>query len=279
MTRAHPETLGRLSPDGRWGGAVTRRALPPSDEALALAPAVRARLASIWMSQAATEARVARSFQMVHESLTRLDVDPALAALAARAVDDEHRHAALCEDLAGRYAGGPCGPHAALPHTPPAHPGASPRLRDALFVVGQCALNETFASAYLGAAYQGARTPIARAALRELLEDEIDHSRLGWAYLDRAPADLKRELSDWLVPVTICNLREWRKIALPDDDALAAHGVPPHEVAHAALSEALGGLLLPGFAHVGLDTRALERWIRQGAPVPELGPELAERAS
>ncbi len=264
---ASAPTRARVRADGRWGGAVTRRDLPDgADEIAALDPATRATLARIWLSQAATEYRVASSFAVIHRGLVALDADAGLVRLAARAVDDEHRHAALAEALAGRYAGRPVGPHPVLPEQRPEHATASPALKSALFVVGQCALNETFASAYLSAGYAGAKHPLAKAALRELLEDEIDHARIGWAYLSTTTPALRRELSDWLLPLTVCNLREWRRLELPAGDALAAHGVPPLEVAREALDEALADVLLPGFRRAGLDTRALERWIAAGAP-------------
>lgn len=266
---ASAATRARVRSDGRWQGSITSRALPDSrDEVEELAPEVRIRMATIWLSQAATEARVATSFEHIHESLVALEADRGLVALAARAVDDEHRHAALCEDMAGRYAGRIIGPHPVLPSAGPQHPEAtSETQRRALWVVGQCALNETFASAYLLAAWGGATSPLARAALRELLEDEVDHARVGWAFLASAPDALKEEVADWLLPLTVCNLREWRRLDLPDDDALAALGVPERGVAHEALTDALSSVLVPGFAHVGLDTRALERWVAQGAPV------------
>lgn len=94
----------------------------------------------------------------------------------------------------------------------------------------------------------------------------MDHARVGWAYLSVAPPALRRELSDWLLPLTVCNLREWRRLQLPENDALASHGVPPLELAHQALNDAVRGLLVPGFRYVGLDTRPLERWIARGAP-------------
>lgn len=268
MSLASEPTLARVSRAGRYRGAVTGRPLPEHDAEIAALPrSLRATLASIWLSQAATEARVARSFGIIHRSLAQLDADPGLVALAARAVDDEHRHAALCEELAGRYAGRVVGPHASLPHQRPVHREAtSPELRAALFVVGQCALNETFASAYLDAARREAKTPLARAALRALLEDEVDHARIGWAYLSTLTPALRAALSDWLVPLVVCNLREWRRLELPDGDALAAHGVPPKEVAVEALDAAARDLLVPAFRHVGLDTRALERWVTSGLP-------------
>ncbi len=265
---ASEPTRALVRPDGRWHGAVTQRVAPPRDEIEALAPELRGRLAGNWLGQAATEARVAHSFATIHASLERLGADPGLIALAERAVDDEHRHAALAEEMAGIYAGRVVGPHDRLPQQRPAHPSASSRaVRDVLWIVGQCALNETFASAYLSAARRGAKTAISRWAIRELLEDEIDHSRIGWAFLSQLEPAMKRELSEWLLPLVVCNLREWRALVLPDDDALAIHGVPPMEVARVAIDEALVDLLLPGFVHVGLDTRELERWISAGMNV------------
>lgn len=258
------ETSARVDPNGRWSGRVTRRALPDI-EARGLSSETRAQMAGIWLMQAATESRVARSFEIIGDSLRALRADSGIIRLAGRAVDDEHRHAALCEELAGAYAGRSVGPHVELPHRTPEHRDAPEALRHALYVVGQCALNETFASAYLSAAQVGATEPLAAAALKELTSDEIDHARVGWAFLTDMPESMRPLMSDWLLPLTVCNLREWRGIQLPEDDSLAAHGVPPQDLARKFLNDALTGVLLPGFRHVGLDTRSLESWVRAGA--------------
>lgn len=258
------QSAAKVSPDGRWKGQVTRRALPAL-ERRAFSPGLRAQMTGIWLTQAATESRVARSFEVIGDSLRALNADAGIIRLASRAVDDEHRHAALCEELAGAYAGRPVGPHGTLPHRMPEHRDATEAVRHALYVVGQCALNETFASAYLSSAQVGATEPLAAAALKELTSDEIDHARVGWAFLSDMPKSMRPAMSDWILPLTVCNLREWRDIQLPDDDSLAAHGVPPDELARQYLNDALTGVLLPGFRHVGLDTRALEAWIRLGA--------------
>ena len=105
-------TRGHVGGEGRWAGQITRRPLPPPGESDLdeLDPALRRTLAGIWLGQAATEARVATSFQLVRNGLVALCSDEGIVRLAGRAVDDEHRHAALCEELAGRYAGRPLGP-------------------------------------------------------------------------------------------------------------------------------------------------------------------------
>ncbi len=227
--------------------------------------AEREELATIWLSQAATEARVARSFALVHESLALLGADAGLVEVSARAVEDEHRHEALCRTMAERYAGAPVVPTPVLPFSPPRHHEAkSDRDRRALWVVGQCAFNETFASAYLSLCFDRVETPLARAAIRELLSDEIDHARIGWAYLSTIDAATRATISDWLVPLAVSNLREWRKVRLAEDERLAPHGIPPAGAVEEALSHAMRDLVAPGLAHVGLDVRALERWIANG---------------
>ncbi len=247
---------------------MTSRPLPDAaDELAGLDPALRGELSKIWWAQSATELRVATSFAVVHRALSDLGAEPALTALAARAVDDEHRHAALCLDMAQRLHGARWRRPPRCPRSEPQHPEALDEdERRALFVIGQCALNETFANGYLTAAYRDTTSPLARAAINELLRDEIDHSRLGWAFLSTLPASRRARISDWLVPLTLTNLREWQRSAATHTHAFERHGVPRAEAVREALAEVVRDVLLPGFEHVGLDTRALARWVRAGMP-------------
>lgn len=195
--------------EGRWGGAVTSRPLPVDGELSEIDPTLREHLARIWLSQAATEARVAKSFALVHESLIALGAADGLVTVSKRAIDDEHRHTALCREMARRYFGAEVTTTPQLPFAPPRHELAtSDEQRKALWVIGQCAFNETFASAYLSLCHERAESALPRAALRELLSDEIDHARIGWAYLATLPRHLRASIDDWLLPLAICNLRE-----------------------------------------------------------------------
>ena len=272
-----------LDPAGRYGGRATSRPLPEREPLVDALPAsAREHLAHVWLSQAATELRVARSFEVVHAALRDLRADPGLVATAHRAMDDEHRHATLCKEMAERYLGASVVDPPDLPFEPPTHPLAeSEDERRALYVVGQCAFNETFASAYLTAAQDGATVPLARAALRELMADEVDHARIGWAYLSTlsAPSDpptsaiaptssLKPRIEDWLLPLAITNLREWRRLQESPHDAshLASHGFPPPAIIEEALTTALRDLIIPGLDHFGYRTHRLATWLHQGAP-------------
>ncbi len=257
-----------LSPGGRWGGAVTQRPLPPADSEIDAMPAAqRTVLARLWWSQAATERRVAHSFAVVHGALSRLEVDGGIVATAARAVDDEHRHAALCQAMAARYMGAEPAPAPELPFSHPLHPAArSEEVRGALYVVGQCVFNETFASAYLAACLDAATHPLARFALRELLTDEIDHARVGWAFLATLPARLRADITDWLLPLGIANLREWRALTLPaPDEELERHGIPARARVEEALVSALRGVIAPGVLHAGLRSAPFAEWAEGGA--------------
>lgn len=255
--------------DGRWGGTLTKRPLPDSIlEIEELSLEMRTTLARIWFTQAATEARVAHSFEIVHRSLVSLGADRGLIATSERAIDDEHRHTGLCLDMAQRYTNRrDLPPVPELPFAHPQHPEAmSDAERNMLFVLGQCAFNETFACAYLSLGRDAAESPLARAAISELLSDEIDHARIGWAYLEIAPKALKDRLPDWLHALAVANLGEWRALELNRDKNLAYFGVPDAEAIEEALVSALTEVIVPGFARAGVSSKALDAWASAGAP-------------
>ena len=257
------------SADGRWQGRLTSRPLPVDDPSIAaLGEADRALLASVWHARAASERVVADSFVVIGDALRALDADASLVDLAVRAVDDEMRHAELSRVVASRYAGRELDPPPRLPLRFPKHAAASPRLRHVLHVVGQCCLNETISSAFLEAAIARARAPLASAALRELLSDEVDHARLGWALLGAAGPSTRAEVAPWLPRMAIANLRMWREAprTYPDDPRLAEHGAPPADVVEDALRMAFRDLVIPGLDELGLPTGEIRGWLERGAP-------------
>lgn len=253
----------------RWAGRLTSRPLPEQDPQIdALDPAQRSQLSAIWLARAASERRVADAFEVVRDALEDLGSEPQLRALAARAVDDEHRHAELARLVASRFAGRELEPPARLTLVVPEHRGAPARLRCSLHVLGHCAMNETFASAFLEAALGACRAPYARASLRELLSDEVDHARIGWAHLAALGAYERAELAPWIDSLVRANLEMWRESEreYPSDPALHRHGSPPAEVVESALLGAVRDLIIPGLAHFGIPTHSLRTWLAGGAP-------------
>ncbi len=263
-----PEHDVHIRRDGRWAGAITSRPLPDDATLDDLSPTQRLVLADVWRGRAASERRVSESFTVVRDALVSLDAPRDLVDLATRAIDDEMRHAELSRMVASRCA------LQEIDHPPrlvlelPLHAGASERLRHILHVVGQCAFNETIASAFLEAAIAEATAPLARAALRELLSDEIDHARIGWALLASLDATTRAEVERWLPPMAIANLRMWRDAhrTYADDASLAAHGAPSVASVERALLLAFRDLILPGFAHLGMGTAKIAAWLEAGAP-------------
>ena len=243
---------------GRWGGRLTSRPLPEDDATLAtLGGEDRAIVVRAWLGRSAAERRAGDSFEVIRDALIARNEPQALIDLATRAVDDEHRHGELCRIVASRYAG------AELPEPPrlalevPVHEGASDDLRHSLHVVGQCALNETAASAFLEACLARAEGPLVRAALRELMSDEIDHARIGWAHLAAAKAEHKRALAPWIPRLIKGYVAEWAKSYAPDPPRdLSAHGVPPTVVIVEAVRAAMNEVVLPGLRHVGFVVEA-----------------------
>jgi hypothetical protein len=129
-------------------------------------------------------------------------------------------------------------------------------------------LNETIASAFLEVALAHTRAPTASIALRELLSDEIDHARIGWALLASVDDAMRNEVGKWLPKMAIANLRMWRDAPrrYPDDPRLAAHGAPSSTVVEEALQMALRDLIVPGFEEVGISTTETRAWLERGAP-------------
>jgi hypothetical protein len=258
-----------LREDGRWGGKLTRRPLPDVDSEIdALSAADRAAMVEVWHGRSASERRVADSFAVIRDALVGLAADPKLTALAARAIDDEFRHAELSRLVASRYAGRDLPAPELLPLVYPKHEEAPVRLRHLLHVVGQCCLNETIASAFLEAALSLAKTPLATAALRELLSDEVDHARLGWALLASVDERTRADVIPWLPSMAIANLRMWREAPrkYPDNPELAAHGAPPLDAVERALLTAFRELIIPGFEQLGMAVPELRAWLDRGAP-------------
>jgi hypothetical protein len=254
---------------GRWGGRLTSRPLPDGDESIdRLDKGSRALLVEVWLARAANERRVSDSFAVILDALAAVQAEPALIELARRAIDDELRHAEICRAVASRFAGAELAAPSRLPLTYPAHATASPELRHTLHIIGQSCLNETLASAILEASLVTARGPLVCAALRELLSDEVDHARLGWAHLASVRPELKNKLGPWLQPLARGNLKMWRETqrTYATGPALVEQGALTRERTEQTLLNAFRDLVVPGFAKLGLPVEAITRWLDEGAP-------------
>jgi hypothetical protein len=225
-----------------------------------LDPSSRRLVAEIWAARAASEAQAGHVLTRVAADLRALGAPPSLAALADRSVDQEAAHAALCAEVASAY--DPAVPIESRPRLPDLHPGEDPRTIRWRHVVGFCCISETFATSFLNDCRARTSAPLPRRALRALLADEIDHARLGWAFLACPAAPPRQEISGGLVSLLAAyrdHLRG-RAARLPARD-LAAHGCPHPDGMLPLFRLALRELVLPGFARAGVPVEAASSWV------------------
>ena len=96
--------------------------------------------------------------------------------------------------------------------------------------------------------------------MRELLRDEIRHGRLGWAWFacDRVDARVRREIGRGLCAIVGACLRTWQERTALHPSGLGDHGVLPPHAAMGVVEHAVGELVVPGFAYVGIDARGAQ---------------------
>jgi hypothetical protein len=245
------------------------RPLPERDDAVSKLDASSRRLAAATCARRAElELHGAAAFTVVTHALIGLRADTRIVDLSARAIAEEIRHSEIYLSLARAYAFSDVPAPRPSPIDVPRFPAAGTDGERVLQVVGMCCINETMACAFLELCLSGATASLARTAIREVLEDEIRHARIGWAYLgsqDVGPAE-RRLVSAWLVHLIRAQWRLWREQigTLPEAD-LGEHGCPsPGAIERAALSS-LRQLVIPGFAQAGIDVSAAQRWVDEAA--------------
>ncbi len=251
----------RLSPRAQ----LTRRPLPDTDPSIELLTADEREIAAaVWHGRSEAELRASGSFGVIARTLVVAGAPAELIDLARRAIADERRHAEICWRVACAFAGEQLPAPRRLLVTVPALERARPELRHILHVVGMCCLNETSGSAFLELCRAGVQAPLAKAALHELSCDEIDHARLGWAFVASriGDGDLRAELGAWLPELLADNLAAWRnRPKRPITDALIAHGCPRWADVDAAVLGAAEELVIPGFEQLGVDVTAARSWL------------------
>jgi len=231
----------------------------PDDPTIDLLPdATRAAIARHWVHRASAERSVAVAFEALRPRLRATDAADVVLGLVDKAIDDERRHGDLCIRLAERYAGGSIAGGDPRDGTLPDFGTNDEPFEVLLTVVGMCCINESIASEWIRSCFQAATSPIAAAANRAHLQDEIDHARLGWAHLasNAVDAATKRRLEPWIPRLLRANVAEWKR----PDDHLPPEGIPAH--GHLSTPEtddvidaAVRDVVLPGFAHVEVSSK------------------------
>jgi hypothetical protein len=183
--------------------------------------------------------------------------------LAARASQDEMRHASRCADiLRGRQAEVPLPETRLLEYAPPT---LTPEQRLTYELVAQSCVSETESMATLVTLLDEARDETLKSVLHELARDEVQHARLGWGYLTWARDRLDLAFLAPLLPVMANGTAgpDLFRPALPgtDEPTLYQAGVVPHSERQRVYLETLESVVIPGMTEYGVDIAPLRLWM------------------
>jgi hypothetical protein len=242
----------------------------------ALPEHVRRIAASAWTFRWKVELEAEARFTRLAERMEQIGASPSMADLARRAAQDERRHARLCAQLAEGYGESiPIAAPAALAEIAPS--GLKLRGKVLYEVVAACCITETESmgvlTTLLGATGSGgdggpagaARGSPVRQVLRELAEDEVGHSRLGWAHLASEHAQGVTSFLGPLVPSMLEGSIDADLFARVsperEDEALLQHGVLPHALKREVFARTLEEVVFPGMDGLGVDTGPARAWL------------------
>ncbi len=221
--------------------------------------ASRAIAGKSWDGRYKQEHLAVGAFAMLVQELAELGCEPVVLTLLTRAASDEVRHAEICRRMAIVLLGdGQVSSRLRGVPSIPKHPGVSAETRALLHVVEMCCLSETCTGVFLTEMLTPLRGTL-RSAVQSLLEDEIDHGRVGWAYLaSRAREKSVGGLAEAL-PAMLDRTMGWviergEKEPEADTAPLRAAGYLGSTSAAVVYRRALRDVILPGFETCGIDT-------------------------
>jgi len=223
-----------------------------------LGAAGRRTVGATWLERMRQEHLAVGAFSLLARELAEVGCDAVVLSLVTRAACDEVRHAEICRRFALALLGRREVParFKGLPKVP-MHAGATPEARALFHVVEMCCLSETITGVYFTEMLARTTDAVAREAIESLLEDEIDHGRVGWAYLaGRARERSTEGLAEALPAMLTRTLRGvlGAKAPVRDDDAkLETCGYLGAQAAVDVYGRAVRDVILPGFETLGVD--------------------------
>ena len=219
-------------------------------------------IAQVWAVRHGVETGASLRFAALSQGMRAAGAPATLVELATRACTDEVRHAALCADILRRRHAEVPPPETRLLFFGPRDLGPEQRLT--YEVVAQSCISETESMATLVTLLDAASDDHLKNVLQELARDEVQHARLGWAYLAWAKDRLDLSFLAPFLPkmATAATGEDLFQPGPPeaDDPALLLSGVVPKRDRRRIYLETLHSVVIPGFEEFRIDTGPLRRW-------------------
>lgn len=232
---------------------------------------IRARVAGTWAYRTRAEIEATARFARMATELAEVGATPVVVRGAADASADESRHRDLCARLAAKWGE----PNALAPEPPRTRIGRSnmdPRDRLLWEMVAVCCISETMNTSLMTRCLEVVKDEDIRATLRELLEDEVRHARLGWAHLaaerSAGRGQFLRDVLPLLLEASVEPGFLEGTSPVPWTDALYDYGELPWAELVQIYRDTLNLVIFPGLDAVGVDTSKGRAWLEEHAAAP-----------
>jgi hypothetical protein len=226
----------------------------------------RERAAGVWAYRAQAEAIASGRFVQLGRDLVDVNAPQVVVDLAERASEEEARHIQICLDLVEGL-----GAHIEMPKTPDFRlkKDLPNKQRTVLLqMVGTSCINETISATVLAEMMRRAESGQVHDSIQEILRDEIDHGRMGWAYVAHLAQKGEVGFVGAHLPALLDAAIE-DELFDPDDPnaATICLGTLPKVERARLFQSAVSDLILPGLERFGIDTRMGRQWlnVRAGA--------------
>ena len=242
----------------RTGRQVSLREFPKS---------ARSRAAGVWAFRARAEAIASGRFVQLGRDLADVNAPQVVVELAQRAAEEEARHIEICMELVeclGAHIEKPATPDFRLPEQ------LKNKQRMVLLqMVGTSCINETISATVLAEMMRRAESGQMHDSIQEILRDEIDHGRMGWAYVAHLAQQGEVGFVGERLPFLLEAAIEDELFDTPDPDdpdaATMCLGALPKVERARLFQSAVSDLILPGLEHFGIDTTAGQKWLNTRA--------------
>jgi hypothetical protein len=226
--------------------------------------ASRERAAGVWAFRARAEAIASGRFVQLARDLTEVQAPQVVVDLAQRGAEEESKHIRICMDLVeamGANIERPAPPDFRLEEDLP------DRQRTVLLqMVGTSCINETVSATVLAEMMSRAEPGQVHDSIQEILRDEIDHGRMGWAYLAHMAQQGEVGFVGAYLPKLLNAAIEDELFDTPDPDdpdaATMCLGTLPRIERARLFHSAIADLILPGLERFGVDTKLGKKWLK-----------------